>query len=87
MIKIETKIKELEHENLVLKRSDCTKRENAISRCYKLVSENFLLKSKVSEIELIIIKISTGEKSFNMLLGNQLFANNRRGQGFDKVYL
>jgi len=70
MIEFETKIKELENENLVLKRIESEKRKNAISRCFKLLNENNLLKSKVNELELIIRKFSTGEKSFNMLLGN-----------------
>jgi len=48
------------------------------------LNENNLLQSKVNKLELIIQKFSTGEKSFNMLLGNQLFANNRKGLGFDR---
>jgi len=70
MIEFETKIKELENENLVLKRIESEKRKNVISRCSKLLNENNLLKSKVNELKLIIRKFSTGEKSFNMLLGN-----------------
>ena len=70
---------------MVLKSNDSKKRENEISCCSKLLSENDLLKSKVKELELVVNKFSTGEKSFNMLLGNQLFANNRKGLGFDKV--
>jgi len=42
------------------------------------------LKSKVNVLELIIRKFSTGEKSFNILLGNQLFVNNRKGLGFGR---
>jgi len=34
----------------------------------KLLNENNLLKFKINELELIIRKFSTGEKSFNMLL-------------------
>ena len=49
------------------------------------MSENDLLKSKVKELELVVNKFSIGEKSFNTLLGNQLFANNRKGLGFDKA--
>jgi len=61
MIEFETKIKELENENLVLKRNKSEKRKNAISRCSKLLNENNLLKSKANELELIIQKNSTGE--------------------------
>jgi len=84
MIEFETKIKEPENENLVLKIIESEKRKNAISHYSKLLNENNLLKSKVNELELIIQKISTREKSFNMLLGNQLFANNRKGLRFDR---
>jgi len=84
MIEFESKIKELENENLALKRIESEKRKNSISRCSKLLNENNLLQSKVNELELIIQKFSTGEKSFNMLLGNQLFANNRKELGFDR---
>lgn len=85
MAEFETKIKELENENMILKSNDSKRRENAISRCSKLLSENDLLISNVQELELVIDKFSTGEKSFNMLLGNQHFTKNRKRLGFDKV--
>jgi len=51
------------------------------------MSENVLLKPKINELQLIIQKNSTDKKSLNMLLGNQLYANNRKGLGFDKVHI
>jgi len=49
------------------------------------VTENTTLKTKVQNLEKTLSNFSRGEKSFNMLLGNQLFANNRKGLGFGKT--
>ena len=69
---------------MVLKESDDTKRKNFINKCTSLVIENAALKTKIKNLEIALSKFSKGEKSFRMLLGNQLYANNRKGLGFGK---
>ena len=61
------------------------KRNSTISCCSKLINENKLLKSKVNKLELITRNFFPREKSFNVLLENQLFVNKRKGLGFAKV--
>ena len=51
---------------------DDIKRENFINKCILLVNENTSLKSKVQHLELTLSNFSKVQKSFNMLLGNQL---------------
>jgi len=53
-------MKELGNKNFVQKSNDTKKREYALSRCLKLLSENEFLISKINELELIIQKFSTG---------------------------
>ena len=85
MLEIENKIRELQNESMRLKMNSFEKKDNTISYCSKLINENKLLKSKVNKLELIARKFFTREKSFNMLLENQLFENKRNAFGLAKV--
>jgi len=62
-----------------------TRKKDFINRCTSLVTENTTLKIKVQNLEKTLRNFSRGEKSFNMLLENQLFANNKKGLGFGKT--
>ena len=74
----------LKKKNLSLKETIDTRKKDFINRGTSLVTENTTLKTKVQNLEKSLNNFSRGEKSFNMLLGNQIFANNRKGLGFGK---
>jgi len=75
----------LDSELLKLREIIDTRKKDFINRCISLVTENTTQKTKVQNLEKTLSNFSRGEKSFNMLLGNQLFANNRKGLGFGKT--
>lgn len=83
----EAKFEKLKKEHLVLKENDDTKRKNFINKCTSLLNENAALKTKTKNLEIALSKFSKGEKSFRMLLGNQLYANNKKGLGFRKTHI
>ena len=83
--KLRNNFESLENENLNLKETIDTRRKDFINRCTSLVTENSTLKTKVQNLEKSLNNFSRGEKSFNMLLGNQIFANNGKGLGFGKT--
>ena len=83
--RLKNSFENLEKENLSLKETIDTRKKDFINRCTSLVTENTTLKTKVQNLEKSLNNFSRGEKSFNMLLGNQIFANNRKGLGFGKT--
>ena len=85
MTRLKNNSKNLEKENLSLKEIIDTRKKDFINRCISLVTENTTLNTKVQNLEKSLNNFSRGEKSFNMLLGNQIFANNGKGLGFGKT--
>ena len=83
--RLKNSFENLEKENLSLKEIIDTRKKDFINRCTSLVTENTTLKTKVQNLEKSLNNFSRGEKSFNMLLGNQIFANNRKGLGIGKT--
>lgn len=57
-----------------------------ISRCTLIASENQYLKNKIYNQESLMEKHGYGSKSLNLFLGDQKFANDRSGLGYEPKY-